>query len=225
MRKVAFLSVCLILLCLAGILVFRTVFLFPFEIRCAGWRKAIRKFPDAPILLGLSLIAFLAIQYWTYRWHVGFVPSEMNVWRVLYVGEESWGFGPGANEAGLIEYDLPADTANQILSDGLDYFTHLTANRHSKWPEDRGVYTRWNRTPMPKDKWTIPPSDIGAETKAETRIENYLGLYGFLAGIDPQIEKKVDAIILEPGNYYAFGRVGVIIVAPRLRRVYFAYSG
>jgi hypothetical protein len=31
----------------------------------------------------------------------------MGVWNLLYVSEESWGFGPGGNETGIIVYEMP----------------------------------------------------------------------------------------------------------------------
>ena len=44
-------------------------------------------------------------------------------------------------------------------------------------------------------------------------------------GLDQDIEQLVNDAILRPGSYYAYGRIGVIILAPASRRIVYAYRG
>lgn len=53
--------------------------------------------------------------------HLSFVPEALNVTNVLYVSEQSWGFGPGGNETGLLAFQLPASVAQQVKAHGADY--------------------------------------------------------------------------------------------------------
>ena len=65
----------------------------------------------------LIVIALVIILPWAgcqlvVRSHrLSFVPEAMGVWRVLYAAEESWGFGPGGNETGIIVYAMPREVA------------------------------------------------------------------------------------------------------------------
>ncbi|WP_153811679.1 hypothetical protein [Pseudomonas ovata] len=43
--------------------------------------------------------------------------------------------------------------------------------------------------------------------------------------VDPSVISEVDAIINAPGSYYAFGRIGVIIVSPSKRLVVYLFNG
>jgi hypothetical protein len=70
--------------------------------------------------LGVAVFAVLFFSATYAIWHVVVldhrkrVPAYLQVSKVLYVKEESWGFGPGGNETGLLVYELPADVAAAI---------------------------------------------------------------------------------------------------------------
>ena len=73
----------------------------------------------------LTLLLLFSFKLWERSHHLSFVPDGLSVSTILYVEEESWGFGPGGNETGLIVYELPDSTAKEIQKAGIDYFTKI----------------------------------------------------------------------------------------------------
>ncbi|MBT9097385.1 hypothetical protein KFZ76_06630 [Methylovulum psychrotolerans] len=50
-------------------------------------------------------------------------------------------------------------------------------------------------------------------------------VYGFGIPIDSLIESELDTAIAKPKSYFAYGRIGIIIVIPDARKVIYAYNG
>lgn len=57
------------------------------------------------------------------------------------------------------------------------------------------------------------------------KISNYLDQYGFGLKIDPLIEKQVNDALSKSVSYVGYGRIGMLIVAPDIKRVFYAYAG
>lgn len=186
------------------------------------------------ILVGAVLFLAIAILAWNaflYRHHLRFVPEEMGVWRVRYVAEESWGFGPGGNETGIIVYDLPEATFASLQAHGIDWLRNLPPNSWSGW---QGRYPEWRPTPVPATEfWANPEncapdrSDFYAITHHPTcpSIALYMAKSGFWIPFDPEIEKLANDAVFSSGAYYAYGRIGILIVIPAERRLIYLYNG
>lgn len=156
----------------------------------------------------------------------------MNVWWVRYVSEEAWGFGPGGNETGIIVYDMPDKVRGELEDKGL---TWLEALPPPGWPEWQGRYEEWHTTPIPTS--TFPWSDPAAcppETSDRylvtypngcPSISGYMGTYGFPISFDPEVEKMVNEALVSPGAFYAFGRIGILILIPARERIVYVYNG
>lgn len=178
------------------------------------------------LVITLSLFAFILVGFkgCVYNHHLSFIPKGMGAWWITYSKEESWGFGPGGNEAGAIAYSLPTDSAKRIERGGIAYLLTLKPefmpNGINKW---NGIYEEWHPTPMDAE-WVTKKANleyVGGEGKSGIAV--YLYNMGFM--IDPDIENEINKAIREPGNFYARGRSGIIIVAPEMRRVFYVYSG
>jgi len=52
-----------------------------------------------------------------------------------------------------------------------------------------------------------------------------LNRYGFGISIDAQIEQEINQAISKPGSFAAYGRTGILIVIPGIRRVVYAHNG
>lgn len=181
---------------------------------------ALMKAPRATLQVGMGVAVTLVLG-WTLllrAHHLGHVPRALEVWRVIYANEESWGFGPGGNEAGFIAYALPDDIATQIAREGIEYLTRMpTDGSGHDW---RGRFSDWQPTPIrPSQRWT--PSTESSRYE----ILQYVCAYGFCIDIDRRQLEDATTAVNSPGNYYAYGRIGVIVVAPGMRRVYFLYNG
>ncbi len=153
---------------------------------------------------------------------LSFVPEGMGVSKILYVKEESWGPGPGGNETGVILYELPDSVAEEIQSVGVKYFAKLP-QKLRELGEWRGHYERWQHTPIRIDQHWADHEVIS--TKSTPKIADYLNRYGFGISIDPLIERDINKAISRPGSFFAYGRIGILIVIPDIRRVIYAYNG
>ena len=177
-------------------------------------------------LIVLIVLVFAPVILWqtfVYKHHIDFVPKDLGVWRVLYSLEKVWGFGPGGNETGVIVYELPKSSAELIKTQGIEYLSTLPSVRKGKsW---QGIYSTWNTTPVSqkhKNWFEIPTTDNLTE---EPQLENYLDKYGFGIPVKQSVEEQINEVMSKPGNFFAYGRVGTIIIAPKIHRVSFIYVG
>nr|WP_294840094.1 hypothetical protein [uncultured Methylotenera sp.] len=185
-------------------------------------------FPKASLIIIVILVSSSVVYYKHFekQHRLSFVPEGIRVEKILYAKEESWGFGPGGNETGVIVYELPDTIARQISKDGINYFSSLppqSTDSHD-W---HGRYEKWYDTPIPySDSWSGPESDNKTNPdKFVAKIETYLNRYGFSIPIDPNTEAEIDYAISEKGSFFAYSRIGLIIVSPKTRRVVYAYNG
>lgn len=154
------------------------------------------------------------------RHRLSFVPYALNVTSITYSNEEAWGFGPGGNEAGIITYPLSEEISNEIAGKGLGFFRTTPSDRTPQSASWRGRYINWRQTPILVDKYWKPRKE-----SLKLDIYDYICMYGFCIDIDPDIVKKANAVVNSPGSYYAYGRIGLIIVSPKIRQVIYMYNG
>lgn len=156
--------------------------------------------------IALSILLSIIFASWEREQRLSFVPKKLSVSNIVYTKEEIFGFGPGGNETGVLVYELPERTARDIEKIGIEYFIDAIDRQGN----NIDLYQKWQKTPT---------ADI-------ENIENYLGRYGFGISIDPRIENEIDETILKSGSFFANGRGGrILIVNPKTRRVFLAYSG
>ena len=179
----------------------------------------------------LILLLICAAAIWGWRWlalrahHFSFVPPAMEVSRILYLAEEAWGFGPGGNETGIIVYRMPRATRQRIEADGVDWLNSL-AGGGPKW---RGSYRNWHETPF--DPEVRGAFDIWAlKRRAEScdhggGIAGYMFRYGFCIPFDRDVEGLANRALVASGSYYAFGRIGMLLLIPSENRIIYAYNG
>lgn len=193
-----------------------------------GLVTSIIKFPIHTLITisTLGLLLFMGYKSSTNEFYLNFVPYEMNVKKILYLEDESWGFGPGGNETGLVEFELPNDVAEEIIKGKMDYFNKLDNN---PLQGSNDCYGKWYQTPIPlSDVWEGPRygQNEPLSTIASPSIANYLDRYGFSIHVDPQIATTIDNEISKIDSYYEYcPGGGVLIVMPKIRKVVFAYAG
>lgn len=151
--------------------------------------------------------------------HLSFVPDVLGVTSMSYVSEESAGFGPGANESGIRVYPLPESALPNTRS-GLLFFEHMPQHYNDPGRGWRGSYSNWRETPVVAEahRWERRGSE-------PLKAIDYLCYYGICADVDPAVLKQVDDMINSPGSYYAYGRIGMLIVSPAKRLVVYLYNG
>ncbi|MCO5145119.1 MAG: hypothetical protein M9895_02935 [Aquamicrobium sp.] len=169
--------------------------------------------------LFLFIIAIVILGYggWKVaerRHYLSFAPCGMDVSGIAYMKNEAWGIGlPGDNETGIVVYRLPGSVAEAIEAQGIDYFRTLKCDVR-KYGR-RGQYRSWLETPVAPDRrW-------GEQIK----VSSYLNRYGFGIPVRRSVEVMVDQAISAPGAFYAYGRIGTILVIPTEHRAVFMYAG
>lgn len=167
-----------------------------------------------------AVIAFTAWNALEHQHRLAHIPDALDVQDVLYANEETWGLGPGGNEAGIVVYVLPDDVARAIEERGIDFLEHLPQNRSARLNHRQGVYEEWRTTPIvPDDHWRPVPNS------GRSPIYDYICAYGFCIDIDERVLAETEAILMTPRSYYAYGRTGIIVICPARRRAVFMYNG
>ena len=104
----------------------------------------LRKFLSLLTLLNIFVLGllFVGFKIWEKQAQLNNVPKAFGVSKIIYKAEESWGFGPGGNETGLIVYELPQSTATRVIEDGVSFLegTRQSAGFGEDW---RGHYETW----------------------------------------------------------------------------------
>ena len=176
----------------------------------------LRKYLLAIAILGT---AFGGFKYWEKETLLSVVPRGFGVSKIIYRAEESWGFGPGGNETGLIIFELPKSTAEKIVEEGKSYLESTRQNNGfgESW---RGSYEAWYQTPV-----LVEGDGGGPNRTRDYEIAHYLDRYGFGILIAPDIEQEINDSLSKPGCYLAWGRIGFLLVIPKAKKVVFAYNG
>jgi len=169
----------------------------------------------------VALIASITVAYNVYQtnFKLSFVPEAFNVKAITYVEEEMAGFGPGGNEVGVITYPLSDEVAAKITKNGLGFLNNLPANTDQKDREWRGEYRVWNETPI-KKSYDWKPNEA-----MRFMLDDYICRYVLCIDIDRDVADLAENIINSKGSYYAYGRIGLIIVSPAKRIVIYMYAG
>ncbi|MDR2081113.1 MAG: hypothetical protein LBP54_04420 [Campylobacteraceae bacterium] len=165
------------------------------------------------LLLLVALVAVPCAVFKSYErnFMLSVIPDALHVNSVSYSKEESWGFGPGGNEAGIRVYPLPQHIADKISQQGIEFFNTLPPNQNQKSRGWRGKYSKWSQTPIKAD--------------GKMDIYDYICRYGFCIEIDGSVVEQATEIVNSEGNYYAYGRVGLIVVSPSKKLVLYMYNG
>lgn len=179
------------------------------------------------ILAVIIVFCFIGFKILEYKFYLDSVPDEFGVYKILYSKERTARFGLGGNESGIRVYELPKETLEKIQKQGMEYFKNLPSNENAKIRRDwRGHFQNWSETPVEVIKeWTnyMSLEEDADYSKEIPSIDNYVNTYGFGVDIDPEIKKLVDDAIASSGSYYAYGRIGMIIIVPEARKVIYAY--
>jgi hypothetical protein len=163
---------------------------------------------------------------WEQQNRLKHVPQHLSVSKVLYATEEVWGFGPGGNEAGVIVYELPDSATKEIKKAGISYLAKLPPKSLSS-NDGRDLYQTWQHTPMhAAPDWADKSTTWATSSAMSTpQLANYLNQYGFGVEIDADIEREINEALSKPGSYFTYGRIGILIVIPDIRKVVYAYNG
>jgi hypothetical protein len=150
-----------------------------------------------------------------YDFHMRLIPRGLQVVSMTYHKEDAGGFGPAANESGVIVYTLPREVAADVDRHPMTFFASLGP----RWRD-------WKPTPIPIDRaWSAGP-ESASYAPSVSPVTAYLDKYAGGVEIAPEVRDAIDDAILHSGSYYAFTPGGgLIIVTPGQNAVYFIYRG
>lgn len=180
--------------------------------------KKLPKFIFIAVIITLIAVPVVRFKLYERRFMLSVVPDALGVSSIAYRKEESWGFGPGGNEAGIRVYPLPEHVSKEVMARGIVFFNTMPPNTDQNDREWRGLYTNWEETPIKTEGYW----DSG---KKRLDIYDYICAYGFCVDIEPEIVSLANGIVNAPGSYYAYGRIGVIVVSPGNNLVLYFYKG
>lgn len=184
---------------------------------------AYKKLPRKYFLL--LILILMAGLFWAFKdyeraFKLSVVPDALHVDSISYSAEESWGFGPGGNEAGIRVYPLTDQVARQITEQGLEFFRNMSPNQDQGDRQWRGQYDNWSETPVePTRLWKLGKDRVGLN------IMDYICAYGFCSEIKPEVVEEANSAVNTAGSYYAYGRMGLIVVNPKRKLVIYMYNG
>lgn len=185
-------------------------------LRLVGWLANLySKNKTVALLVSAALILspYLAFKYYEKVFYLEHIPLEMCVSTILYNKTESWGFGPGGNETGVVAFALPESVARTIDAAGKDYFFVLSLE---DIPRNKHIRNcgKWEETPVFDD------------SNRSFRLSGFLNRYGFGIDVDKNIEKEIDLAMSRKGSYFTGCRGGaMLIVAPKIQKVFYIYAG
>lgn len=185
-----------------------------------GWRQG---WTVVVVVLLLLAIPWSACHYSERSRQLRYLPAAMGVSRVLYAQEDDFGSVglPGDNETGIILYEMPEAVVRELSSNAPAYLDTISLPIGDR----RGGFENWHRTPVTVDERWPRGSYEGRWKWVSPGIGDYMGRYGFAIPFDADVERLVNDAIFKPGSYYAYGRIGLIILIPAVQRVVFVYSG
>jgi len=186
-----------------------------------AYKKTPRSYFLLYLLVALIGGPFAAFKIYERSFMLSVVPDALRVTSISYSKEECWGFGPGGNEAGIRVYPLPGQVADEISQRGIEFFDNLPPNQNQQKRDWRGIYSNWSQTPINANgRWRKPKKE-----KGYFDIYDYICAYGLCIDINGMVVKQATEIVNSKGNYYAFGRGGLIVVSPGNKLVLYMYNG
>lgn len=183
---------------------------------------AYKKLRPRHFLLLLGALILIPVATWNHyeqEFALQAVPHALQVRSIIYANEESWGFGPGGNEAGIRFYPLSDEVSSKVGRGGINYLQQLPPNKDQASRSQRGSYTQWSETPIRGDHWKLD-ANTGL-----LNVIDYICAYGFCIDIPPDRLRQANKIVNKPGSFYAIGRIGIIVVSPKERLVLYFYNG
>ena len=163
-------------------------------------------------------VGLLGISGWLHHRHLlGAAPQGLGVSRVLYSSERRWGFGPGGNATGVVVYGLDESAAEAVQAGGSQFLSSLGDQR----------FSGWTPTPLRSSERWVHQTGAGEAYRSGhvPSITDFLDRLGFSIPVPKKIREQFDASLFAPGSYFAKGKVSLVVVSPRARRVFLAYAG
>lgn len=172
------------------------------------------------LLIGVLVCApVAAYKVYEKRFNLNHVPDALGVHSISYELQESWGFGPGGNEAGILVYPLSEEVSRQVEQGGVKFLQTMPPNQNQEDRRWQGAYETWLETPVANPQWKL-----NAKT-GRLDVMDYICVYGFCIDVAPDVVKEANEIVNSAGSYYAQGRIGIIVVSPTKKKILYFYNG
>ena len=161
------------------------------------------------------------------RWAKDLLPPGLNVAQIRHVNVSDWRFaiGPGGNEAGFLVYDMAPEFSAKLDSNALEYLSSaLPVGPH-------GRRLDWTSTPLQAgDKGFTCGRYVVQEGSRQQACEDVLQFaqkYWTLPenSQTPEFGAQANQALFQEGSFFAFTRIGLVILSPRDLRIFYAFRG
>lgn len=194
--------------------IFVALFFVALTVAIAGFAAVLRfvhrKIGVIPVWLLIAVVAASPLVAWNrYAHHhaLSHVPVALNVSTIAFEATKSMGFGPGGAEEGLLLYELPEAAAHLIERDGVRYLDSLY--RASENRDANADYSEWHATPAIGRGFPLASTLCGEDCP----------------NIPAHLRDRVNAIVANPGSFFASRRDSkIIVVSPGERLVVIRYG-
>ena len=194
----------------------------------------------------ILLLAIYGRDPYTRNHSLSYLPEEMKVSHALYAQEEPWFEEPWffdiskEEKRGLIMYSLSKEIAAKLATDGINYLSSFTSANLREAPGWRDDIINWRTTPIPieDDIWHKIPGSVDyfytlhqiSETTLDTStVQGLAQFVDYTINREDREFSREPVLLLfykvmeTPGNFYAYGRSSIIVVAPSINRVFYLY--
>lgn len=177
----------------------------------------LKYFPLSKVVFAVILAAFTASI--AIAWsnlseksrHLRMVPTGLAVSRVVYAREESWGFGPGGNETGVIMFELPLGVAHNIQQQGITFLDqYVSAQVVVRRGSSSQIPFNWKATSV-----HVEGADDDGNSTLTYDIGKYLNRYGFGLLIDKDVARSINDALYNYGNFVDDDGRRLVIIMPK----------
>ena len=132
-----------------------------------------------------------------------------------YDNEVGEGWGPGANQTGVVVYPLPAATAEAIGKQGVTFFDSF-----------RPEWRQWRITPIADADLHGTPAGARNFDPGASPLDSFLDKYGLMLEVDASVAARINKAMTQPGSFYSHrSGGGMVIVSPASKEAYLIYAG
>ncbi|KCZ49925.1 MULTISPECIES: hypothetical protein [unclassified Hyphomonas] len=150
----------------------------------------------------------------------GRMPEHAGVGRILYKRVESFGFGPGGNETGLVIFRMNAHAVKRLQSDPDAFFQKVSESGSGRCHRFRS----WTETPfVPEQRWGEASRSV--EPGSPATIEEITNQYGFGIRFNARYVRMLNDSFARPGSYLGSGGCGSVVLMPEQRAAAYIIVG
>lgn len=185
--------------------------------------------PARPWLKRLGIgAALVALVIWagyialSHAFYHSRMPEHAGVGRILYKRVQTFGFGPGGNETGLVVFRMSASAARRLQADPDAFLQKVSEFGRGRCHR----FTNWTETPfVPQDDYRWGEASTGVPPGSPATIQEFTNQFGFGIRFKSRYVRMLNEAFAEPGSYMSSGRCAWVVLMPEQRAAAYIIVG